>query len=150
MINTFIITLATTTKLLYRIHHLKMTPKLLTSNRHHSRLHWIRNRGVMSLLLLLLGCNGSTKAWEAPIEPIVGIANIDDDNQDGRADWDSDVSESENDFTTFELPQEMKDAVGKNNSVRSRQNDNGFRIYIDGVLKSIRRRPLCFRLCCPS
>ena len=67
----------------------------------------------MSLLLLLLGCNGSTKAWEAPIEPIVGIANIDDDNQDGTTDWDSDVSESENDFTTFELPQEMKDAVGK-------------------------------------
>ena len=90
----------------------------------------------MSLLSLLLGCNGSTKAWEIPIDPIVGIANIDDDNQDGTPDWDGDVSEAENDFTTFELPQEMKDAVRKNDSVRIRQNNNGFRIYVDGVLKS--------------
>ena len=63
----------------------------------------VRNRGIMSLLFLLLGC--TTKAWESPIDPIVGIANIDDDNQDGRADWDGDVSDAENDFTTFELPQ---------------------------------------------
>ena len=64
----------------------------------------------MSLLSLLLGCNGSTKAWESPIDPIVGIANIDDDNQDGTLDWDGDISEAENDLTIFQLPQEMKDA----------------------------------------
>ena len=90
----------------------------------------------MSLFFLFLGCNGSTKAWEAPIEPIIGIANIDDDNQDGTTDWDGELSDAENDLTLFELPQEMKDAVGSNNSVRIRQNNNGFRIYIDGELKS--------------
>ena len=30
----------------------------------------------------------------------------------------------------------MKDAAGSKNSVRIRQNSNGFRIYIDGELKS--------------
>ena len=90
----------------------------------------------MSLLFLLLGCNGSTKAWESPIDPIVGIANIDDDNQDGKVDWDEDLSEAENDITSFELPQDMKDAVGGNNTVRVRQNSNGFRIYVGDTLKS--------------
>lgn len=90
----------------------------------------------MSLLFLILGCNGNTKSWEEPIEPIVGIANIDDDNQNGTVDWDDDLSDAENDLTTFELPQEMKDAVGGNDSVRIRQNSNGFRIYVNGELKS--------------
>ena len=54
----------------------------------------------MSLLFLLLGCNGGT-AWETTVPAIIGVANLDDDNLDGRVDWDGDISDDENDLTVF-------------------------------------------------
>ena len=89
----------------------------------------------MSLLFLLLGCNGGT-AWETTVPAIIGIANLDDDNQDGRTDWDGDISDDENDLTVFEIPSDMLDALGKKDSLRIRQNNNGFRVYVNGTLKS--------------
>ena len=90
----------------------------------------------MSLLYILLGCTGSTKAWDTQIPPIVGVANVDDDNQDGKIDWDGDISPEENDLTHFEIPETIFKSIGKKDTLRIRQYDNGFRIYVDGVLKS--------------
>lgn len=84
----------------------------------------------------MIACNGGTKTWETTVEPVVGIANIDDDNQDGTPDWDGSISDAENDLTVFELPTEIRDALGKDDTLRIRQNENGFRIYADGTLKS--------------
>ncbi len=84
----------------------------------------------------LFGCNGGSQAWESTVQPIVGIANIDDDNQDGTPDWDGNLSDEENDLSVFEVPTEMRDALGSKDTIRIRQNNNGFRVYVNGDLKS--------------
>ena len=86
------------------------------------------------MLFLLLACGSDFFAVHE--EVVYGVANIDDDDQNGTQDWDDDLVDEENDLATFVIPQEYYDDLGRKESLRLRQNSDGFRIYLDGKLKS--------------
>lgn len=83
----------------------------------------------------LLACNNNA-AWDTTLPPVVGVANIDDDNGNGKDDWEDNASDEENDFSTFTIPADMFDVLKSKHSLVLRQQDNGFRIYADGTLKT--------------
>ena len=73
---------------------------------------------------------------ESILSPVVGVANIDDDNGNGKDDWEDNAPDEDNDFSTFTVPADMFNALKSKHSVVLRQHDDGFRIYENGTLKT--------------
>ena len=92
------------------------------------------------MLLLLLACGAKELFSESEdllhSPTVYGVANVDDDDENGTIDWDDDLSDDDNDLASFEIPQEYFDSLGKGEALRITQNTNGFRIYLDGRLKT--------------
>ena len=88
------------------------------------------------MLFLLLACGSNNDFFATHENVVYGIANIDDDDGNGTQDWDDSLVDEENDLASFIIPQDYYDDLSKKESLRLRQNSDGFRIYLDGKLKT--------------
>ena len=74
--------------------------------------------------------------WEEGIEPVYGVANIDDDDNNGSQDWADNLIPEEDDLSTLVIPGKLFNKVKNSHSVKLQQNEDGARIYLDGELKT--------------
>ena len=87
----------------------------------------------MIFLLLQIGCKS---AGPMEFSTVYGVANIDDDNGNNSADWDDNgISDNENDLSTLVIPKEYFRKLKRREKLLLHQNDDGFRVYLDGDLK---------------
>ena len=95
-------------------------------------------------LLVLLGvaaCTNSQKTkeeqlaimWEDSEE--YGIANIDDDNNNGTSDWTEDFFAEEDDFATVEINPDIVESLEQGQSLRLRLFSDQIKVYQNGELK---------------
>ncbi len=87
------------------------------------------------MVLFLLGAC-STNYWDQGLDPVYGIANIDDDDSNGTKDWDDGLIPEEDDLSSLVLPESLFSKVKNNHTIKLYQNDDGARIYFDEDLKT--------------
>lgn len=92
--------------------------------------------GVLSYILFFISCGGEIplEAWD--FMPIYGVANSDDDNENGEQDWLEEASSAENDRAELTIPAVFFQNKRKNDILRLTQNDDGIKLYLEGTLKS--------------
>lgn len=66
--------------------------------------------------------------------PVYGIANVDDDNENGESDWDDSTFTEENDRSTIIVPSVFFANTTSQQKLRLTQNNENFRLYRDGTL----------------
>ena len=88
------------------------------------------------IFLLSLACSKEIPedAWD--LSPVYGVPNLDDDNNNGIFDANEERSSSENDLATLRIPQVFFSNKQEEQKLRMIQNDDGFRVYQNGELKS--------------
>ena len=88
------------------------------------------------IFLLSLACSKEIpeEAWN--LSPVYGVPNLDDDNQNGIFDGEEELSADENDLAKLRIPQVFFSNKKDDQKLRIVQNDDGFRIYQNGALKS--------------
>jgi hypothetical protein len=69
------------------------------------------------------------------IEPVYGIPNVDDDDQNGTLDWDDELPEGEDDLSELVIPKKMFSGLRRGVELRLRQETDNFRIYLDDELR---------------
>ena len=87
----------------------------------------------MLLFSIIFACLDGKEAFQQ-IEPIYGVPNIDDDNENGQADWDDDLSEDEDDLSELEIPASFFSSLRQSEHLRLRQMTDNFRVYLDDEL----------------
>ena len=91
----------------------------------------------MLLLLLACGLKEKSSAEDVVLETTVyGVANIDDDDGNGTKDWDDDLFDEDNDLASYEIPEAYFELLEEGESLKITQNSDGFRIHLDGDLKT--------------
>lgn len=88
----------------------------------------------MITLWTIFACTG-TKSTSMDFAPVYGVANMDDDNENGTVDWEEGLFDTENDTSTLVIPVEYFAQLGKKESLVIRQESDGFKVYVDGTLK---------------
>ena len=84
-------------------------------------------------LLLTTGClDGKDASLE--IEPVYGVANIDDDDGNGKEDWEDVYNDDEDDLSELVISSAHFQALKRGESLRLLHKTNDFRVYLDGDL----------------
>lgn len=76
----------------------------------------------------------SVNPWDE-LEAVYGIANRDDDNENGSADWLDGLVDEEDDLATLIIPSGITDALEDGQELELTLNDDEFRIYEDGGIE---------------
>ena len=72
---------------------------------------------MILLLLAGLACNDDSE-WEKLPDNVYGLANVDDDDGNGKEDWDDDLPAGEDDVASLVIPKSLLDGLGRNDSLR--------------------------------
>ncbi|MAA78377.1 MAG: hypothetical protein CL916_03890 [Deltaproteobacteria bacterium] len=85
-----------------------------------------------SIYLLSCAPEIPEEAWV--FDTIYGIANSDDDNENGESDWEESTFAEENDRSTIIIPSVFFENKTSKQKLRLTQNNENFRLYLNGTL----------------
>ena len=89
---------------------------------------------MFSSLLYLIACTNEIPEESWNFDPIYGIANSDDDDENGELDWNEQANSSENDRSTLTIPAVFFERKKNTQKLRLTQNNENVRLYRDGTL----------------